>query len=114
MTAIEEVEKSQLKDLPDFGPGDQLRVQVKVIEGGRERLQAFQGTVLKRSGKGLGQRVTIRRVSHAVGVERGFLLHSPRVEKIEVLRRGRVRRAKLYYLRNRQGRGARIREKRRT
>jgi large subunit ribosomal protein L19 len=114
MTAIEELEKEQLKELPDFGPGDQVKVQMKVVEGGRERIQAFEGTVLKRSGRGLGQRVTLRRVSHGVGVERGFPLHSPRIEKIDVLRHGRVRRAKLYYLRERQGRAARIREKRRT
>jgi len=113
-TAVQELEKEQLKKLPGFGPGDQVKVQVKVIEGGRERLQAFEGVVLKRTGKGLGERVTIRRVSHAVGVERSFLLHSPRVEKIDVLRRGRVRRAKLYYLRERLGRAARIREKRRV
>ncbi len=113
MNAILELEKEQLKTLPDFGPGDQLKVQMKVIEGGRERLQAFEGVVLKRTGRGLNARVTLRRVSHAVGVERSFMLHSPRVEKIDVLRRGRVRRAKLYYLRALQGRAARIREKRR-
>lgn len=114
MTVIQELEKEQLKELPDFGPGDQVRLQVKVVEGGRERLQAFEGVVIKRTGRGLGERATVRRISHAVGVERCFLLHSPRLEKIDVLRRGRVRRARLYYLRARQGRAARIREKRRV
>ena len=113
MGAIQEVEKEQLKDLPEFDTGDQVRVQVKVKEGGRERLQAFEGVVIKRSGRGLGQRATIRRVSHSVGVERCFLLHSPTLQKIDVLRHGRVRRARLYYLRDRVGRAARIKEKRR-
>lgn len=112
MTALQELEQSQLKELPDFGPGDTVRLQVKVVEGGRERLQAFEGVVIKRAGKGLSQRATVRRISHAVGVERSFMLHSPRLEKIEVLRRGKVRRAKLYYLRDLQGRAARIKEKR--
>lgn len=112
-TAIQDLEKEQLKQLPQFGTGDQIRVHVKVVEGGRERIQAFEGVVLKRSGNGLGQRVTVRRVSHAVGVERCFMLHSPRVDKIEVLRFGRVRRSRLYYLRERQGKAARIKEKRR-
>jgi large subunit ribosomal protein L19 len=109
---IQELEQEQLKTPPQFGPGDQVKVQVKVKEGGRERLQAFEGMVIKRTGRGLNERVTIRRVSHAVGVERSFKLHSPLLEKIDVLRRGRVRRARLYYLRDRVGRAARIKEKR--
>jgi large subunit ribosomal protein L19 len=109
---IQELEQEQLKTLPQFGPGDQLKVQVKVKEGGRERLQAFEGVVIKRTGRGLNERVTIRRISHSVGVERSFKLHSPLLEKIDVLRHGRVRRAKLYYLRDRVGRAARIKEKR--
>jgi large subunit ribosomal protein L19 len=113
MNVIEMIEQEQIKQLPDFGPGDTVKIHMKVIEGGRERLQAFEGVVLKRSGSGLSQRVTVRRISHAVGVERCFMLHSPRLEKIEVLRHGRVRRAKLYYLRERLGKSARIREKRR-
>jgi large subunit ribosomal protein L19 len=110
---VREFEETRLKaETPDFRPGDLVRVHVKVVEGGRERVQSFEGVVLKRAGGGLRQRFTVRRVAHAVGVERCFLLHSPRIQKIEVLRRGRVRRAKLYYLRERVGRRARVRERR--
>jgi len=114
MTVIEEIENTQLrKDIPDFGPGDLVRVTVRVVEGGRERVQRFQGVVLARRNRGLKETFTVRRVTHGVGVERTFLLHSPQLQEITRLRRGRVRRAKLYYLRGRVGRRARIKEDRR-
>ncbi len=107
------IEEEQMKeDIPEFGPGDQIRVDVRVIEGGRERTQQFEGIVLKRQGSGLNEHFTVRKVSYGVGIERTFPVHSPRVENIEVLRRGKVRRAKLYYLRKRRGKAARIKEKR--
>lgn len=100
-------------DLPEFRPGDTVRVYFKVIEGGRERVQAFDGVVIRRRGSGLQTTFTVRRIAHGVGVERTFPLHSPRIEKIEVLRRGKVRRARLYYLRERIGKEAtRVKEKR--
>jgi large subunit ribosomal protein L19 len=107
------VEQRHLKDdLPQFGPGDTLRVNVKVVEGNRERVQAFEGTCISRSNSGIGETFTVRRVASGIGVERTFLLHSPRLEKIEVRRRGKVRRAKLYYLRNRIGsKSIRIKER---
>ncbi len=115
MLAIKEIEEAQLRsDLPQFGPGDLVRISVRVVEGGRERSQPFEGVVIARRGGGLKSTVTVRRVTHGVGVERTFLLHSPRLETIKVLRRGRVRRAKLYYLRGRAGRAARIKEDRRA
>ncbi|UCC67507.1 MAG: 50S ribosomal protein L19 [Armatimonadota bacterium] len=115
MLAMKEIENAQLrKDSPEFGPGDLVRVTVRVVEGGRERLQPFEGVVIARGGTKLKETFTVRRVTHGVGVERTFLLHSPRVEEIKVLRRGRVRRAKLYYLRGRVGRAARIKEDRRA
>jgi len=115
MTAIEKLEQAQLRtDLPDFRPGDLVRVTVRVVEGGRERVQPFQGTVIARRGRGLKQTFTVRRVTHGVGVERTFLLHSPRLEAIKMLRSGRVRRAKVYYLRGRVGRAARVKEDRRA
>ena len=115
MTAIDKLEETQLRtDLPDFRPGDLVRVTVRVIEGDRERVQPFQGTVIARRGRGLRETFTVRRVTHGVGVERTFLFHSPRLEAIEVLRSGRVRRAKVYYLRGRVGRAARIKEDRRA
>ena len=114
MPAIEHLEEAQLRaDVPVFTPGDLVRVTVRVVEGERERSQPFEGVVIARRGGGLQKTFTVRRVSHSVGVERTFLLHSPRVEKIEVLRHGRVRRAKLYYLRERVGKAARIKEDRR-
>ncbi|MDR5676394.1 MAG: 50S ribosomal protein L19 [Armatimonadota bacterium] len=107
------VEQEQLKrDLPEFGPGDTVRVHFKVVEGGRERVQAFEGVVVARRGGGLRETVTVRRISHGVGVERIFPLHSPRLERIEVVRRGQVRRAKLYYLREKVGKETRIKERR--
>jgi large subunit ribosomal protein L19 len=113
MDKIALVERGQLKqDLPEFGPGDTVRVHFKVVEGGRERVQAFEGVVVARRGGGMRETVTVRRISHGVGVERIFPLHSPRLERIEVVRRGRVRRAKLYYLREKVGKGTRIKERR--
>lgn len=100
------------EDVPDFGPGDTVRVHVKVKEGGRERIQAFEGVVIARKGTGATETFTVRRVSYGVGVERVFPVHSPVIERIDVVRRGRVRRAKLYYLRKLQGKAARIQEKR--
>lgn len=113
MDEIALVEREQLKQgLPEFGPGDTVRVHFKVVEGGRERVQAFEGVVVARRGGGLRETVTVRRISHGVGVERIFPLHSPRLERIEVVRRGRVRRAKLYYLREKVGKETRIKERR--
>lgn len=109
---IEALEKEQLKtDVPEFGAGDTVVVQVKVREGGRERLQAFEGVVIGRRNRGLNSSFTVRKISHGVGVERTFQLHSPAIAEIQVKRRGDVRQAKLYYLRDRSGRSARIREK---
>ncbi|MFO7265204.1 MAG: 50S ribosomal protein L19 [Limnochordales bacterium] len=113
MDIIRSIEQEQMRtDLPDFKPGDTVRVHVKVIEGDRERVQVFEGIVMRRSGGGLSETFTVRKISAGVGVERLFPLHSPLIEKIEVVRRGRVRRAKLYYLRDRVGRAARIEERR--
>jgi large subunit ribosomal protein L19 len=113
MDKIALVERTQLRsDLPEFGPGDTVRVHFKVVEGGRERVQAFEGVVVARRGGGLRETVTVRRIAHGVGVERIFPLHSPRLERIEVVRRGRVRRAKLYYLREKVGKATRIKERR--
>ncbi|HAB05395.1 MAG: 50S ribosomal protein L19 [Alloalcanivorax venustensis] len=109
---IQEIEQAQLKtDVPEFGAGDTVTVQVKVKEGTRERLQAFQGVVIARRNRGLNSAFTVRKVSHGVGVERVFQLHSPIIDSIEVNRRGDVRRAKLYFLRDRSGKSARIKEK---
>lgn len=107
--AVEEEYKK--KDIPPFRPGDTVRVHVKVIEGTRERTQIFEGTVIRRRGSGLSETFTVRRVSYGVGVERTFPVHSPRLEKIEIVRKGRVRRARLYYLRGKVGKAARIRER---
>ena len=109
---IEEVENKQLKDdIPEFGPGDTVVVQVRVREGARERLQAFEGVVIGKRNRGLNSAFTVRKMSHGVGVERSFQTHSPVIADIVVKRRGDVRKAKLYYLRQRRGRAARIREK---
>ncbi|CAC6190691.1 TPA: 50S ribosomal protein L19 [Staphylococcus aureus USA100-CA-126] len=108
---IEVVTKSQLRtDLPSFRPGDTLRVHVRIIEGTRERIQVFEGIVIKRRGGGVSETFTVRKISSGVGVERTFPLHTPKIEKIEVKRRGKVRRAKLYYLRSLRGKAARIQE----
>jgi large subunit ribosomal protein L19 len=111
---IRAVEAEQFKsDIPVFGPGDTVRVHAKVVEGTRERIQVFEGVVIRRRAGGINENFTVRRIaSHGIGVERMFLLHSPRIDKIEVVRRGRVRRAKLYYLRGRTGRAARNKERR--
>ncbi len=114
MNTIEEIEAAQLRDdIPDFGPGDTVRVHVRVIEGNRERVQVFEGVVIGRSG-GSGARATftVRKLSFGVGVERIFPLHAPILQEVEVTRRGDVRRAKLYYLRDRVGKATRIKEKR--
>ena len=109
---IQELEKKQLRsDIPDFSPGDTLVVQVKVKEGTRERLQAFEGVVIALKNRGLNSSFTVRKISHGEGVERVFQTHSPLIGSIEVKRRGDVRRAKLYYMRGRSGKAARIKEK---
>ena len=113
MNTLDHIESAYLReDIPDFGPGDTLRVNVRVIEGGRERVQAFEGVVIARSGGGARESFTVRKVSFGVGVERIFPVHAPIIQSIEVLRRGDVRRAKLYYLRDRVGKATRIKEKR--
>jgi len=107
-----EVLKDSLRsDIPNFAPGDTVRVYVKIIEGDKQRLQAFEGHVLKRRGSGISSSFTVRKVSGGIGVERVFPTHSPSIDRIEVLRRGKVRKAKLYYLRQRKGKAARIEEK---
>ena len=109
---IEEIENTQLKqDVPEFGPGDTVSVQVRVKEGNRERLQAFEGVVIGKKNRGVNSSFIVRKISHGVGVERTFQTHSPLIASIEVKRRGDVRQAKLYYLRERSGRSARIKEK---
>lgn len=110
---MEEITKDQLRtDHPEFRPGDTVSVHVKVVEGSRERIQLFEGVVIKRQNGGISETFTVRKISYGVGVERTFPLHSPRVAKIEVKRRGIVRRAKLYYLRELRGKAARIKERR--
>jgi large subunit ribosomal protein L19 len=110
---LQELEKEQLRtDHPDFSPGDTVRVQYRVREGDKERIQAFEGVCLARRGSGLGETFTVRKISSGIGVERVFPLHVNTVKEIEVVRRGRVRRAKLYYLRELRGKAARIRERR--
>ncbi|HXQ22164.1 MAG TPA: 50S ribosomal protein L19 [Candidatus Acidoferrales bacterium] len=111
MTVIDTIEREQLRsDIPDFKPGDTVRVHVKVIEGEKERIQVFEGVVLRKSGGANRETFTVRKTSYGVGVERTFPVHSPRVDKIEVATRGQVRRAKLYYLRKLSGKAARIEE----
>lgn len=113
MNIIETLEKEQLRsDIPEFAPGDTVRVHAKIVEGSRERIQMFEGVVISRQGTGVRETFTVRRISYGIGVERMFPVHSPRIEKIDVLRKGIVRRAKLYYLRNLTGKAARIKEKR--
>ena len=109
-TVIDKIEKMQCRqDIPEFKVGDTLRVHVKIIEGQRERIQVFEGYVLKRQHGGVNETFTVRKLSNGIGVEKTFPLHSPKIEKIEVVRRGRVRRAKLNYMRQRTGKAARIR-----
>jgi large subunit ribosomal protein L19 len=113
MNKVDVVESSRMRDdLPEFWPGDTVKVNVRVVEGTRSRIQVFEGVVIARKGGGLRETFTVRKVSFGVGVERTFPLHSPVIESIEVARRGKVRRAKLYYLRDRVGKKARIKEKR--
>lgn len=113
-TVIESIERKQLRRVPDFGPGDRVRVHFQVIEGTRRRIQVFEGVVIKRQGHGARETFTVRKQSFGVGVERMFPVHSPKIERIEVAARGDVRRAKLYYLRDRVGKRARVRERRYT
>ncbi|MCY3824407.1 MAG: 50S ribosomal protein L19 [Nitrospinae bacterium] len=113
MNIIDKIERQGMrKDVPDFDPGDTVRVHVKIVEGDKERIQVFEGTVIGRQGGGLRERFRVRKLSYGIGVERIFPVHSPRVDKIEVTRRGRVRRAKLYYLRDRMGKAAQVKERR--
>lgn len=112
-TAIAEIEQARTRsDIPDFRPGDTLKVHVRVTEGNRSRIQVFQGVVIRRQGSGSRETFTVRKVSYGVGVERTFPVHSPSIDKIEPVTRGRVRRAKLYYLRELRGKAARIKERR--
>ena len=117
MNLIDKIEKKQMdvvlaqRELPEFGPGDTLRIDVKVVEGTRERVQAFEGVCIGRKNDGIGSSFTVRKMSYGEGVERVFPLYSPKIQEIKVVRRGRVRRAKLYYLRGRTGKSARIAEK---
>jgi len=113
MHALQQLEQQQMKqEIPNFRPGDTVRIQVRIVEGARERLQAFEGVVIAISGSGVRRNITVRKVSYGVGVERIFPLHSPRIESIQVVRYGKVRRAKLFYLRQLRGRAARIKERR--
>lgn len=113
MNVIDELEMEQVKDeVPELRSGDTVKVHAKVVEGARERIQVFEGVVIRVTGGGLRKNFTVRRVTHGVGVERTFLIHSPRIDKIEVLRHGQVRQARLYYLRDKVGKEARIRERR--
>jgi large subunit ribosomal protein L19 len=111
MNLVQAVEQEQLRPgIPEFRAGDTIKVYVKVVEGGKERVQPFEGVVINKRNEGLRSSFTVRKISHSVGVERSFLLNSPRIDRIEVLRRGQVRRSKLYYLRTKVGRAARIKE----
>ena len=111
---IRSIEQAQLRtDMPEISIGDTVRVWVKVVEGSRERLQAFEGTVIAKRNGGIRETFTVRRVSYGIGVERTFPIHSPRVDRVEVIRHGKVRRAKLYYLRSLQGKAAKIKEAKR-
>ena len=114
LNLIDEITQEQLRnDIPDFRPGDTVRVHARIVEGDRERIQLFEGVVIKRRGQGVSEMYTVRKISNGVGVERTFPVHTPRVAQIEVTRQGRVRRAKLYYLRSLHGKAARIPERRR-
>jgi len=113
MNLIDILEQEQVKkDVVSFAPGDTVRIHVRIVESGRERIQIFEGAVIRRRGGGLNETFTVRRMSHGVGVERTFPLNTPKIEKIEVVRRGRVRRARLYYLRKLRGKAARIQDRR--
>ena len=109
---IDELEKPYMeKEIPDVNPGDTVKVFVRIVEGNKERIQAFEGTVIKKHGSGINKTITVRKIFQGVGVERVFLIHSPRIERINIIRRGDVKRAKLYYLRERSGKATRIKEK---
>ena len=113
MKATDLIDNDQLRDdVPDFAPGDEVKVHVRVVEGSKERIQVFQGNVIAIQGSGIGETYKVRKLSYGVGVERTFPFHSPMVQKVEVVKRGDVRRAKLYYLRDRIGKAARVKEKR--
>lgn len=112
MDIIRAIEQQQIKqDLPEFHVGDNVKVHYRITEGNRERIQVFQGDVIRRQGESVRETFTVRKISFSIGVERTFLVHSPKIEKIEVTRKGDVRRAKLYYLRNKVGKAAKIKEK---
>ena len=112
MNIIEQIEFEQLRtDAPEFGPGDTVKVHTRVVEGGKERIQVFEGVIIGKKDGGLNASFTVRKLSHGVGVERTFMLHSPRIAKLEVTRRGAVRRAKLYYLRDKIGKATKIKER---
>jgi len=109
---IEQIEREQMRfDMPDFRVGDTVRVHIRIVEGNKERIQIFEGAVMRRKNGNLGAAFTVRKIAHGVGVEKTFPLHSPRVEKVEIVTRGKVRQAKLYYLRGLRGKAARIKEK---
>lgn len=113
MNILDKIDQEQMRfDLPDFRPGDTVKVHIRIIEGSKERVQIFQGVVLKKKRGNMNATFTVRKISHGVGVEKTFALHSPRIETIEVVSRGRVRRSRLFYLRERRGKAARIRERR--
>ena len=113
MNPTDVIDRERLRDdVPAFGPGDTLKVHVRVVEGNRERVQVFEGTVMRKRGGGLNEQITVRRIASGVGVERTFMVHAPRVEKIEVVRHGVARRAQLYFLRGRVGKSATLRERR--
>lgn len=107
---LEEITKDQLREVPKFRAGDTVRLHVRIVEGTRERVQLYEGIVIKRQGGGISETFTVRKISNGVGVERTFPVHTPKIEKIDVVRRGKVRRAKLYYLRSLRGKAARIKE----
>ena len=113
MSIIEQIEKENMRyDMPDFRPGDTVKVHIRIIEGAKERIQIFQGVVIYRKRGTMGASFAVRKISHGVGVEKTFPTHSPRIEKVELVTHGKVRRSRLYYLRNLRGKAARIREKR--
>ncbi len=112
MNVIEKIDLEQMRfDMPDFRPGDTVKVHIRIIEGNKERVQVYQGVVIRRKRGNMNASFTVRKISHGVGVEKTFALHSPRIEKVEIVTRGRVRRSRLYYLRNLRGKAARIRER---
>ncbi len=112
MNILDKIDQEQMRfDLPEFRPGDTVKVHIRIIEGNKERIQIFEGVVIKRKRGNMNATFTVRKISHGVGVEKTFALHSPRIETIEVVTKGRVRRSRLYYLRDRRGKAARIRER---